>query len=245
MRRDMAVNQSRTDLVYNWSNNNSFKWIEQECLLCGGINKSNSGICSSCVSDLPKIKTTCPVCARPTNTPLPCAGCINNKTKHLNFVCALYRYQYPINFLIQAMKFHNKIIIAKSFGRLLAEKIYAEGRPLPECIIPVPLHRSRIRQRGYNQSLEIVRAAAKDLTIPIAINACNRNRPTRPQTSLKIDQRKKNVIKAFDIVKNFNCDHVAIVDDVMTTGHTVNELVNALSRAGIARIDIWVCARTL
>ena len=160
-------------------------------------------------------------------------------------MCALYRYQYPINFLIEAMKFHNKIIIAKSFWRLLAEKIYADGGPLPKCIIPVPLHRSRIRQRGYNQSLEIARATSKDLAIPLAVNACNRSCPTRPQTSLKIDQRKKNVMKAFDTMKNFNCDHVAIMDDGITTGHTVNELAKALSRADIARIDIWACARTL
>jgi predicted amidophosphoribosyltransferase len=130
----MAVNQSRTDLVYNWSNNNSFKWIDQECLLCGGINKSNSGICSSCVSDLPKIKTACPLCARTTNTPLPCAGYINNKTKHLNFVCALYRYQYPINFLIQAMKFHNKIIIVKSLGGCSQKKYILRAGLCPSVL---------------------------------------------------------------------------------------------------------------
>jgi len=133
------------------------------------------------------------------------------------------------------------------FGALLAERVRNNYRDqsFPECIIPVPLHAQRLRERGFNQALELARATAKQLLVPVEWQSCRRIRATPAQSQLLAAQRAANLKNAFQIIKPFRHKHVAIIDDVVTTGHTVTELSKALQRAGVERIDVWCVARTI
>ncbi len=119
----------------------------------------------------------------------------------------------------------------------------AETSELPECIIPVPLHHNRYRQRGFNQSIEIARHLSRQLSIPLDLSSCIRNRDTTHQTDLPAKQRRKNMRQAFSVLNPMPYQHVAIVDDVMTTGATASALAAALKKHGVNRVDVWVCAR--
>jgi len=113
----------------------------------------------------------------------------------------------------------------------------------PELILPVPLYKSRYRERGFNQAIEIARTVGKELQIPLDITSCRRHRDTPHQTQLPAQKRRKNLKNAFSVIKPIHARHIAILDDVMTTGSTVHELAYVLKKAGASRVDVWVCAR--
>jgi ComF family protein len=144
--------------------------------------------------------------------------------------------------LIVNLKYHHRLELARTLGRLLAEPL-RQLADLPDAIIPVPLHPSRLRQRGYNQSLEIARVVANRLDLPVITRAARRMRATAAQTALPLKQRARNVRNAFAANGDVAGKHVAIVDDVMTSGHTVSALAKALRRAGAKEISVWVVAR--
>lgn len=110
-------------------------------------------------------------------------------------------------------------------------------------LVPVPLHRARLRERGYNQSLELARVVARHFGLPLAMHAVRRVRATTPQTTLTSNERRRNVRNAFHATVDFSGKRVVIVDDVMTSGHTVNALARCLRRAGAVSIVVWVTAR--
>ncbi|KPJ67439.1 MAG: hypothetical protein AMJ43_04045 [Coxiella sp. DG_40] len=192
------------------------------CVLCNMLSYRDQDLCRSCEADLPWVDTLS------------------------NNIIALFYYQYPIDHLISALKFANKLIYAKVLGELMANKLVDSYRceSLPEVIIPVPLHKYRLRERGYNQALELARPIAKQLNIPIDFSSCVRVKHTEAQTLIPAKLRQKNVKNAFEVSKNFSAQHVAIIDDVITTGNTVRELSNVLLQFGVSRIDVWCCAKT-
>lgn len=140
------------------------------------------------------------------------------------------------------LKFGGHTKNARLLGLLLAEHLKQTAQ-LPELIIPVPLHKLRYRERGFNQALEIARTVAKELNIPLDITSCQRTHDTPHQIGLTAIQRRKNLEKAFTLIKPIKTQHVAILDDVMTTGSTVHEIASLLKKAGVERVDVWVCAR--
>ncbi|WP_370526901.1 ComF family protein [Methylobacter sp. BlB1] len=144
--------------------------------------------------------------------------------------------------LITSLKFHAHYKNARLLGQLLAEHI-KESAERPDCIMPVPLHKARYRQRGFNQSIEIARTVARELQLPVDLSSCQRHRNTPHQTSLLAKQRRKNLKNAFSLMKPIQVKHIAIIDDVMTTGSTVDELAALLKKAGASRVDVWACAR--
>ncbi len=143
------------------------------------------------------------------------------------------------------MKFKGHLAIAREFGALLARRVSTHQALTPQCLVPVPLHRARLTTRGFNQALEIARPVAKALSIPLDFTSCSRARNTAAQTVLPAKQRARNVRGAFRVRKPLPFKHVAIVDDVITTGHTAAALARALRRTGIKQVDLWVCARTV
>jgi ComF family protein len=128
-------------------------------------------------------------------------------------------------------------------GYLLSQHLSQQLTSKPECIIPVPLHPKRLRQRGYNQALELARPIARGLKIKLETQLCQRIRNTLPQTELSLRSRQANLRNAFQITPTVPYQHIAIVDDVVTTGHTVYELARIFKRAGVAQIEIWAVAR--
>ena len=136
-------------------------------------------------------------------------------------------------------------MIARLLGLLLVRHVRWSGTGLPDCILPVPLHRKRLRQRGYNQSIELARPVAKAFDIPLDLESVVRIRNTHTQTGLDQKQRRKNMRSAFLAVKPLTGLHIAIVDDVVTTTSTVNELARIVKKAGATRVDVWSIARAV
>lgn len=212
------------------------------CVLCGSALKEGD-LCSGCADDLPYNATACERCALPLPNPAPqCGVCLQHPPSYDGTV-SLLRYAYPADHLILRLKFKARLHLARAMGELLARHLKRQVKIMPALIIPVPLHRSRLRERGFNQALEIARPIARDLGIPVDYKSCERVRKTPAQSLLPASERRKNIKGAFRVTRPITARHVAILDDVMTTGHTVQELAATLRKAGVERIDVWVVTR--
>ena len=143
------------------------------------------------------------------------------------------------------MKFSGNLALTGLLGRLLRDELSSKISDLPEAILPVPLHPRRLRQRGFNQSIELARPLAKHLGIPLVIDAVERRVDTPAQTGLSKQQRGVNLRRAFRLRESLPYRNVVIVDDVITTGQTVTALANCLRKAGVERVDCWSLARAL
>lgn len=216
------------------------------CILCDDLTHRGLDLCYSCEKELPTLQNYCIRCAEPLSTGLKvCGSCLREPPYSLKIIVP-FIYQAPINLFITNLKFRNNLLDAKILGKLLSQHLEKQYQNIvkPELIIPVPPHASRLRERGYNQSLEISREIAAKLKIPIARHSVRRMKNTLPQAILSAKKRQHNIKGAFNVVKNFYCRHVAIVDDVITTGNTVTELCKTLFRSGTIKIDVWCCAKS-
>jgi len=174
-----------------------------------------------------------------------CGRCIN-KAPAFDYAYSLFRYEDDIIRLIHQLKFSEKISYAGSLGELLLLMICAKLpniKQLPDCLLPVPLHPARLRQRGFNQSIEIARIISRRLQIPIEYDAVIRQRKTTSQTGLNAQQRQKNIRGAFEVATEIKAKHILIIDDVMTTGATVNELARLLKKYNVSRVGVLSVAR--
>jgi len=164
---------------------------------------------------------------------------------------AALRYEHPVDEMIRQLKYQGVIAHARVFGALLAEVVRARGQPLPQLLIPTPLHVARFRERGFNQAAAVARFAGQLLEIPVASYLVRRLRDTPSQTSLGVAERQRNVRGAFGVRgpraqrRLVQATHVAVVDDVITTGSTLAELRGVLLAAGVQRVDVWTVARAL
>jgi ComF family protein len=212
----------------------------QPCLLCGAASPHGAW-CSACDAALPYLNTArCPLCALPTLAGAVCGHCLR-QPPHFTGTVAAFAYAFPLDQLLQAYKFGEQLQLAHALAERLAQRIELR----PDCIIPMPLHSARLRERGFNQSLLLAHHLACKLDIPVLPNACQRVRNTTPQSSLSWRERGKNIRNAFACSAAVAGKHVAVVDDVMTTGASLNELARALKRAGASEVSNWVVARTL
>lgn len=217
------------------------------CVLCQTLTQRSRDLCHACEADLPWLQAACRCCglAMPaTMNSALCGTCIKQPPPFTSTV-ALFHYTHPIDRLLTALKFHKQLVYARLLGELLAERVRQHyGEQLPDCIVPVPLHIKRLRERGFNQALELARPVAKELKIKLDFLSCERKKQTMAQSNLPAQQRKHNLKNAFVVKRALTAKHVAILDDVMTTGHTISELSRELQTAGIKRVDVWCCART-
>ncbi len=213
------------------------------CLLCDSKLLGDSAFCPGCREDLPLNTSACALCGRPLLRTGLCSSCIR-KPPVFDRTTTAYIYRYPVNALIRSMKYQQNLNAIRSLGLGLAETIKRENRPLPECLIPVPLHLGRLIGRGFNQAQELSIILAKELHLPIDFRLISRVRSTAPQFELLPKQRHKNVKAAFKLLRKTHYKSVAIVDDIITTGATLNELARLLRRAGVEDIEGWACART-
>ena len=218
---------------------NLLAWTGGDCLLCG----EESGpelLCAACAAELPALAEHCPQCALPSPAGAVCGNCLD-RPPHYDRTLALWRYEFPCDRLVQALKYRARLALSGFFARSLA------SRPLPEVdlIVPMPLHPKRLAERGFNQALEIARGFARHLGRPIEPRGVLRVKDTPPQTELPYEERAKNVRGAFLCKLDLSGASVAVLDDVMTTGATLNELARALKRAGATRVENFVIARTV
>ena len=176
-----------------------------------------------------------------------CGHCLKTSAC-VDYTLCLYHYKAPLDYLIATLKYKQQLSYAAILGELLLGRLQQqEIENLPDCIIPVPLHKNRLVKRGFNQSLEIARSVSKKLNIPIDVKSVRRKRQTLAQTDLNASQRKKNVRGCFEIQSKKPVDyrHVVIVDDVVTTGSTINELAEQLKRSGVQKVGVWSIARAV
>jgi ComF family protein len=212
----------------------------QPCILCGDF--SHEGVwCAACDADLPRLSAAhCPVCALPTHDGATCGRCLQHPPAFVHTV-ATYAYAFPLDKLIQAVKFSGQLALIEKLATALAQRIGQR----PDAIVAMPLHPLRLRERGFNQSALLAQHIAKQLNIPLLKNACTRTRNTSPQSTLPWQERGKNMRKAFTCTADLGGKHIAIVDDVMTTGASIEELARTLRQAGAKEVSAWVVARTL
>jgi ComF family protein len=215
------------------------------CRLCGTATRAVLDLCRSCREDAPWLENVCRQCS----FPLPacrddtlCGRC-QKLTPAFDATTALFHYHPPIDYLIKRLKFSNELAISPLLSGLLANRLAARDAPLPALLIPVPLHHTRLRERGFNQSTELARGIGRKLNIRISHRLCTRHRKTAPQSLLTHNARRLNLRNAFTVTADRVPEHIAIIDDVMTTGHTASELARALKRAGAKRVEVWVIAR--
>ncbi|MBI3772328.1 MAG: ComF family protein [Gammaproteobacteria bacterium] len=228
-------------MVDKWLKNTHEWLLPPTCVLCHGPGAAGRDLCPGCEADLPYLKTACQHCAMPLPVAGTCGACQQDPPPFAT-TRALFHYREPVDHLIQRLKFNRKLYVARLLGDLLAQQL-AGVWPRPDAIIPVPLHPLRLRQRGFNQALELARPVAEALSVPLLAQACRRERDTPAQSGLDAVARHRNLKGAFKVDPALDTRHVALVDDVMTTGSTVAVLAQALRRAGVARIDVWVVAR--
>ncbi|MCC6533223.1 MAG: ComF family protein [Burkholderiales bacterium] len=212
------------------------------CLLCSAHARCGN-LCAGCRSDLPHLPVErCPKCAAPSRAAEVCGACLAHPPA-FDRVLAPCAYAFPLDRLIQSFKYGGKLAAAPALADLMWPVVSAEAAP--DLIVPMPLGAQRLRERGFNQSLELARLLAARMDVPLARAACARVRDAAPQSALPWKERDANVRGAFVCTADVRGYAIAVVDDVLTTGATLNELSRVLYRAGAVRVTGWVAARTL
>lgn len=199
--------------------------------------------CKACDESLPYLRDNhCPVCALPTPEGQVCGHCLSKPPLYTR-TSAAFSYGYPLDKLIQGMKYGDQLPLAHEFAKTLALRVRNDDRP--DYVIPMPLHPAKLRERGYNQSMLVAAAISRQLKIELLPNAAKRTRNTPAQSALPWKDREKNVRDAFSCDTDLRGKHVVLVDDVLTTGASMNALAKAVKKSGAAEISVWVVARTI
>ena len=210
-------------------------------MLCGAVSFDRL-LCAGCDADLSHYSTpACPICALPALDANLCGACLRRPPAFDNTLAA-FSYDFPIDRLLHAFKYAGNLALVDVLAQPLARLV--EVQPKPDLLLPMPLHPSRLKERGFNQSLEIAKPISRWLDIPLEACACRRTRDTPTQAGLKLRERRRNVRGAFACDLDLSGKSVAVLDDVMTTGATLDEISRALRRSGATTISAWVVART-
>ena len=244
----MAVNQIELpDVDGRWRRFVGRLWPAR-CLACSEAGHHECDLCAACLATLPWNHHACARCAIPLpvvptqpQAPQVCGDCLQ-RPPPLQMTCASFVYGAPLDRLLPRFKFHHDLAAGRLLAQLMAQA--CAGAERPQALLPIPLHRTRLRARGYDQALELAKPLARALRLPMLPDALRRIRATAPQSELDAERRRRNLRRAFDVRRDAPLPaHVALVDDVMTTGATLHAAADALRRAGVARVDAWVCAR--
>lgn len=215
--------------------------LPQDCFVCGQASGDRL-LCAACETDLPHLTgPLCPTCALPSAPGTPCGACLS-EPPHFDATFAAFRYAFPVEHVVQELKYRHRLPLAGWLAEALMGHVAATG---VDCIIPLPLSAQRIQERGFNQAQEIARPLARHLGLPLLSDACARVLDSAPQASLPWKERQANIRHAFECRADLNGKRVAVVDDVMTTGATLNEFARVLKLHGATRVENWVAARTL
>lgn len=220
----------------------SAAWLYPDhCLLC---RTAPGLLCADCQARLPWLTAACTRCA----VALPAAGLCGACQQQLPpfaRATAVFTYRPPLIELIHRFKYRQQLAVGRLLGLLFADALAARLEPpWPELILPVPLHWTRLWRRGFNQALILAQPLAQRLDIPLRWDCLQRLRATPPQRGLSGSARHQNLRSAFAVSRPPGVQHVAVVDDVLTTGQTVGAVTAALQQAGVRRVDVYALART-
>lgn len=213
------------------------------CPLC---RAPADGLCARCIDSLPRNDHGCACCAVPLPAQAPagtlCVDC-QRRAPSVDRVVAPLRYEFPVDDLVAGFKYHRRLALGRPLATLLADKLQQRGSAMPDLLLPVPMHRLGLRGRGFNQAAELTRLLARRLAIPWSASRLLRIRHAEHQRGLTRAQRQRNLRDSFRCRGRLP-HHVALVDDVVTTGATMNEIGHTLRGAGAKRIEVWAVART-
>ncbi|NII12241.1 ComF family protein [Oleiagrimonas sp. C23AA] len=211
------------------------------CLLCGDYGADGLDLCCACCAELPYNAHGCVRCAVPLPLNVAMCGRCQRRPPPWHSAWVPFRYAWPLDRLETRFKFGADLAAGRTLARLMA----TQSLPCrPDMLLPVPLHRARLRRRGYNQALELARDLARAHRMILHSDGLRRLRATTAQSQLDAMTRRRNVRGAFVVRPGMSWpSHVALVDDVMTTGATLAECARVLRRAGVARVDVWALAR--
>ncbi len=245
-------------MVYKWIDTLSGMLYPPVCALCDAagdyLDKGEAlDLCAACRQDLVVLQDSCRGCGLPlpraiaksgTGIKAACGQCLQQPPA-FDACYSLFEYAPPLSRLLHGFKYQGKLAQGQILAALFARYIKDQVKPMPEIIIPVPLHKARLRERGFNQATEIGRYLARYLAVPIAYDICERHKPTQQQSGLSAVERRANLRQAFRLRQRLVAKHIALVDDVMTTGATINALARLLKQQGAESVQAWVVARTL
>lgn len=222
--------------------------LPHHCLVCNTLSDLDKDICNVCWLSLPWMLSSCKQCGRALDIahtgPLYCGECLKNPPAYDNTITPLI-YQDSVISLITKLKFYSNFAAARLFAEFLAERVLARHKPedLPSLIIPVPLHPKRLFRRGYNQANLVAMHLSRLTNIPYSQSFCHRVRHSIPQSKTSATSRRANMTEAFKMLKPCQAHHIAIIDDVMTTGATVGTLSQILKKQGVQAVSVWCVAR--
>ena len=215
--------------------------LPQDCFVCAQ-DGGDRLICTRCESSLPYLKgPLCPVCALPAPGGATCGTC-QMTPPHFDETSAAFRYAFPVEHLVQGLKYRHRLPLAGWLADALGQHIKSSG---VDYVMPLPLSAQRMRERGFNQAQEIARPLARRLGLQLKPDTCTRILDSAPQASLPWKARQANIRNAFECNIDLTGKTIAVVDDVMTTGATLNEFARTLKLHGARRVENWVVARTL
>ena len=213
--------------------------LPQDCLLCGETGLTDP-LCPGCSASLPRLPVEhCPICALPGPAGTACGECLR-RPPHFDATHASLMYAFPADRLVQQLKYGHRLATAQVLAGFMLEQAPAQG----DVLLPVPLSPVRLRERGFNQSMELARILGRETGLPIDHFGCRRIADTPPQAGLPWKQRRRNIRNAFECTTDYGGRHVVLIDDVMTTGATLDELARTLKLHGAASVTTWVAART-
>jgi ComF family protein len=221
--------------------------LPRHCVMCG-LSSGVENLCRPCAGELPRIGHSCLQCGLPLHHPADgiCGQCLRRAPPWTSAIAALV-YRFPVDQLVCRFKFGRNLACGQILSRELILAAREKCGETPDCLLPVPLHRSRHFYRAFNQADLLARQAGKALGIPVYGSVLRRSRRTRAHSGLNADRRKRNIKGAFacrvPASKQAAFGHVALVDDVMTTGATLAECTRVLKKAGAGRVSVWVAAR--
>ena len=218
--------------------------LPQRCELCATASGAQL-LCPACLASLPRLGAACPLCALPTTAGEVCGQCLAHAPP-FDATIAAFAYAFPVDRLLHALKYQGRLALAEwGASGVLAERERRGSARRPDRLVALPLAGERQRERGYNQAFEIARVIARCLGVPLLRDGARRERASPPQTALPLSERAMNVRGAFACELDLAGLEIAVVDDVMTTGASLAEFAKTLKKAGAARVENWVVARTL
>ncbi|ANB19641.1 ComF family protein [Dokdonella koreensis] len=230
--------------VDSWAARLLRRILVPRCLLCGDAGADGRDLCNGCRADMPANTVRCARCALPLPMAAPHCGACIRRPPPFTAAWAAFRYAHPLDLLETRFKFGGDLAAGRVLADLMIERTRLDPPARPDALLCVPLHTGRLRRRGYNQALELARPLARALDLPLLHDALVRTRATSAQTGLEAPARRRNLRGALALRAGIALPaHVAVLDDVMTTGATLGECARVLAAAGVARVDAWALAR--
>jgi ComF family protein len=219
------------------------RWqLQALCVLCQQYHRGRFAVCEPCHTLITPLGPACRHCAEPLPDAafLVCGRCCQKKP-WVDSVFTAYRFEEPLRTLMHEFKYRQGLHLSSYFSQLMLNALPSDLYKT-DCLVPVPMHPKRIRQRGFNQSAVLTKQLSRALKLPFSLSYCRKMTNTAPQASLNATERKKNLRGVFQ-AKQGSYQHITLIDDLLTTGSTANELAKTLKAQGVQQVNLWCCAR--